>query len=113
MTGRWAALINVAYRDTLTWANPNHRVLEEQALVPMLGQTPVELGMTGHEAGIFAALGRDAVYQRLFPQAFPEVNGEQLGRTALVSGGQHRPARRHAEDRKCRQVPRRRCGTSP
>jgi cytochrome c peroxidase len=69
------SLINVAYRDTLTWANPNQRVLEEQALVPMLGETPVELGMKGYEERIFAALGRDPVYQRLFPQAFPEVDG--------------------------------------
>src|SRR5262245_48243669 len=31
------SLVNVAYRDALTWANPDLRVLEEQALVPMLG----------------------------------------------------------------------------
>jgi cytochrome c peroxidase len=69
------SLVNVAYRDTLTWADPNQRVLEEQALVPMLGATPIELGMKGHEERIYAALGRDPVYQRLFPVAFPEVNG--------------------------------------
>ena len=45
-------------------------VLEEQALVPMLGDTPIELGMAGHEPRIHAEIGRDPSYQRLFPAAF-------------------------------------------
>jgi cytochrome c peroxidase len=48
-------------------------VLEEQALVPMLGDTPIELGMAGHEPRIHAEIGRDPSYQRLFPAAFPGV----------------------------------------
>jgi len=67
------SLVNVAYRDALTWADPNQRVLEEQALVPMLGDTPIELGMAGHEPRIHAEIGRDPSYQRLFPAAFPGV----------------------------------------
>jgi len=67
------SLINVAYRDALTWANPNQRVLEEQALVPMLGEASIELGMAGHEPRIYAEIGRDPNYQRLFAAAFPGV----------------------------------------
>ena len=65
------SLVNVAYRDALTWANPTLRSLEEQALVPMFGTDPVELGLTGHEPRVYAALAASPVYQRLFAAAFP------------------------------------------
>jgi cytochrome c peroxidase len=65
------SLINVAYRDSLTWANPLHRVLEEQLLVPLLGTTPVELGLAGHEERVYAELASDSTYRRLFAAAFP------------------------------------------
>ena len=45
--------------------------LEEQALVPMLGTEPVELGLKGLEGRALGQLKADAVYQRLFPAAFP------------------------------------------
>ena len=38
------SLVNTAYRDALTWANPTLRTLETQVLVPLLGTTPVEFG---------------------------------------------------------------------
>lgn len=41
------SLANVAYSPVLTWANPTLKRLEEQALVPMFGETPVELGLSG------------------------------------------------------------------
>jgi cytochrome c peroxidase len=66
------SLVNVAYVPFLTWANPNLRALEEQALVPMLSETPVELGLKGREQGFLRALGADPIYQRLFPAAFPD-----------------------------------------
>lgn len=65
------SLVNVAYRDALTWANPTLQSLEEQALVPMFGTDPVELGLTGHEPRVYAALAASPVYQRLFAAAFP------------------------------------------
>lgn len=43
------SLLNVAYNTVLTWANPNLKKLEEQALAPMFGDHPVELGMAGQE----------------------------------------------------------------
>jgi len=65
------SLVNVAYRDALTWANPTLRTLEEQALVPMLGDTPIELGLKGHEAEVFSRLAKEPTYRRLFAAAFP------------------------------------------
>jgi cytochrome c peroxidase len=66
------SLVNVAYAPVLTWANPALDSLEEQALEPMLGVEPVELGLRGHEREFLNNLKRDPEYRRLFPQAFPE-----------------------------------------
>ena len=66
------SLVNVAYAPLLTWANPTLDSLEEQALVPMLGTDPLELGLKGHEQEFLNNLRRGPIYQRLFPKAFPE-----------------------------------------
>jgi cytochrome c peroxidase len=65
------SLANVAYSPALTWANPNVRTLESQALVPMFGEDPVELGMTGKENLLVQRLKAVALYQKLFAAAFP------------------------------------------
>jgi cytochrome c peroxidase len=65
------SLVNVAYAPHLTWANPTLTSLEEQALTPMLGENPVELGLKGHEPEFFQSIRADPVYRQLFPQAFP------------------------------------------
>ena len=66
------SLANVAYSSTLTWANPLMTQLEEQALVPMFGEEPVELGLSGKEAELITRLEADARYPALFAAAFPE-----------------------------------------
>ncbi|MEP7117757.1 MAG: MbnH family di-heme enzyme [Acidobacteriota bacterium] len=63
------SLVNVAYAATLTWANPLQTRLEDQVLVPMYGDHPVELGL-GRDDQWLATLVRDATYQRLFAAAF-------------------------------------------
>ena len=63
------SLVNVAYATVLTWANPAMRRLEEQALVPMYGDHPIELGLSRSDAWL-DALKRDARYQALFKAAF-------------------------------------------
>jgi cytochrome c peroxidase len=65
------SLANVAYSPALTWANPLMKRLEQQALVPMFGETPVELGLAGREKEMLARVAADPRYQRLFPLAFP------------------------------------------
>ncbi len=59
------SLVNIAYASSLTWSDPALHTLEEQALVPMTSQHPVELG--------FKQLPTDPLYRMLFPKAFPSV----------------------------------------
>lgn len=65
------SLVNVAYSAVLTWSNPNLRLLEEQSLVPMLSDHPVELGLRGKEPEVLLVFKSEPVYRSLFPQAFP------------------------------------------
>jgi cytochrome c peroxidase len=69
------SLVNVAWSGALTWSNPEMRSLEKQALVPMSGEHPVELGL--REGDRFLTMLRsDAKYRALFGQAFPnETDG--------------------------------------
>lgn len=65
-------LVNAAYASRLTWANPLLDRLEDQALTPLLGDNPVEMGMAGHEIEIAALLRDDDQYAALIPIAFPD-----------------------------------------
>jgi len=65
------SLANVAYSPALTWANPNMKRLEQQAVVPMFGEEPIELGLAGQEDALLARLRADARYTALFAEAFP------------------------------------------
>jgi cytochrome c peroxidase len=62
--------VNVAYSAVLTWSNPNLRSLEEQALTPMFGDHPVELGLKQSD-GFVPMLRGDVKYWDLFRLAFP------------------------------------------
>ncbi len=65
-------LANVGYLPVLTWANPHMRSLEFQALIPIFGENPDEMGSTGQEATILATLAADPYYAAAFPRAFPD-----------------------------------------
>jgi len=65
------SLPNVAYQVVLGWANTETRRLEDQALIPMLGKNPVELGLAGREAEMLDRLRAVPVYPPLFRTAFP------------------------------------------
>jgi len=65
------SLANVAYAATLTWANPLLFNLEAQAIVPMFGTEPVELGLNGMEAELLERLAAVPRYQELFDAAYP------------------------------------------
>ncbi len=67
------SLVNVAYAETLTWAHPTLTTLEAQALVPMYGTAPVELGLTAGDDRWLDRLTGDATYARLVPAAFPDA----------------------------------------
>ena len=65
------SLVNVAYNATYTWANPGLVHLEEQALVPMFGEAPVELGLAGREDELVQRLRDEPLYPPMFAAAFP------------------------------------------
>lgn len=64
-------LANVAYASSLTWANPLQLVLERQALIPMFGDTPVELGLLSEDE-VEEKLRPVERYQELFAEAYPD-----------------------------------------
>jgi cytochrome c peroxidase len=66
------SLPNVAYQVVFGWANPQTRRLEAQALIPMLGEMPVELGLAGREEEMLNRLRAVALYTSLFRAAFPD-----------------------------------------
>jgi cytochrome c peroxidase len=64
------SLVNIAWSGSLTWSNPALTSLEKQALVPMFGDHPVELGL--REGDKFLPMLRsDSQYRALFERAFP------------------------------------------
>ena len=67
------SLANVAYSPTLNWANPTTTHLELQVLIPMFGESPVELGMAGKENLLIERLKSEPLYENLFAAAFPEA----------------------------------------
>jgi cytochrome c peroxidase len=69
-------LANVGYLPLLTWANPMFIRLEQQALMPLFGEAPVEMGMAGQEDEMFARLKADPLYREKFAAAFPERRGD-------------------------------------
>jgi cytochrome c peroxidase len=76
-------LANVAYASSLTWANPLLTELERQALLPILGDTPVELGFRSI-AELEERFRGLPEYAELFSQAFPDqeppITAENLAR---------------------------------
>lgn len=66
-------LQNVAYFASLTWASRTLVRLEEQIRVPILGDRPIELGVSeGNRDQLLARLAGDPAYSGLFAQAFPD-----------------------------------------
>lgn len=68
-------LANVAWRSPLTWADPKITSLEQQALVPMLGDAPVEMGMHGQDDRLIARLMGNDCYKVMFARAFASTGG--------------------------------------
>lgn len=65
------SLVNVAYASRLNWANHLQDRLEIQALTPLFGDEPPEMGMSGREEGVVQVLRDDAFYAQRFPATFP------------------------------------------
>ena len=68
------SVANSAWNATYNWANPAIVTLEQQVLVPLFSQNPVEMSVTdANKQKILEQLNQDPVYQTLFPAAFPEA----------------------------------------
>ena len=65
------SLSGAAYASVLTWSNPNIRTLEQQAMNPLFGDHPVELGMGGKEDVLLSRLRGDSRYPAMFSASFP------------------------------------------
>jgi len=65
------SLVNIRELKALTWSNPSMTSLEKQALVPMFGDHPVELGARRED--VVRLLRTDPRYRERFPKAFPAV----------------------------------------
>jgi cytochrome c peroxidase len=64
------SLVNVAYAAALTWGNPSVTRLEEQALLPMFGDAPIELGVEKPGTALLDRLRAERRYAGLFARAF-------------------------------------------
>lgn len=70
-------LANVGYFSSLTWGGPQVDILEHQALIPIEGLRPVEMGFNrGKEGALPARLKDQPCYPKLFARAFPQRQGE-------------------------------------
>lgn len=68
------SLVNVAYNATLTWANFSLINLEDQALVPLFSEDPVEMGINdNNQAAVLARINALPLYQELFKAAYPKL----------------------------------------
>ncbi|KSB91444.1 cytochrome C peroxidase [Caulobacter vibrioides] len=68
-------LANAGYFRALTRGDASIKSLEAQALIPIAGTGPVEMGFGGQEAVLTARLEGQACYRRMFGEAFPEEGG--------------------------------------
>jgi cytochrome c peroxidase len=71
------ALVNIAYNKTLTWAHDGLTSIEQQLLLPMFGEEPIELGITNHETEVLSRFNTPE-YQLLFKEAFPDRNDDSV-----------------------------------
>ena len=67
------SLVNIVFQNYFDWANPTVTTLEKQHERPLFNEHPAELGAKGNEAVILQRLKTDALYQKLFAAAFPDV----------------------------------------
>lgn len=67
-------LLNAAWLVPYTWANPQLETLEEQVLVPLFADFPLELGLQRDTEAILERLAADPELASAFEAAFPEAD---------------------------------------
>jgi cytochrome c peroxidase len=68
-------LSNSAYYTTYAWANPALGTLESFIIMPLTGDSPVEMGVVDDkvEEVVLKRFETNETYQKMFNEAFPEV----------------------------------------
>ena len=74
------ALVNVAYNGSLTWAHNGIDTIEQQLMIPLFNEHPIEMGLTGNEEIVLARFDTDD-YKALFEDAFGD---EQINLDRIV-----------------------------
>ncbi|MGR5059064.1 MbnH family di-heme enzyme [Vibrio rotiferianus] len=65
-------LTNIAYNASYTWANPILKEIEQQLVIPLFGEFPVEMGINdANREEILNRFRRETAYQNMFNAAFP------------------------------------------
>lgn len=66
-------LANAAWNATFNWASPGLTAAEQQIVIPLFAEHPVEMGVTdANRREILDRLDREPVYPPLFRAAFPD-----------------------------------------
>jgi len=65
------SLANVAYNSSYTWAHSGITTIEQHILIPLFGETPIEMGAGGNEQEILSRVSTDPSYRALFADAYP------------------------------------------
>ena len=77
------SLANSAYFNNLTWGNPTLATIEQQVMLPLFGESPVEHGINeGNFEQILMSLQADPTYAPLYAAAFPDQDDALLGELA-------------------------------
>ncbi|MFT6270485.1 MAG: cytochrome c peroxidase [Alphaproteobacteria bacterium] len=63
------ALVNIAYNSDFTWAHNGLASIEQQMLIPLFSESPVEMGVSGNQKAVLVRFNT-ADYQRLFNKAY-------------------------------------------
>lgn len=67
------SIINSGWHGTLTWANPALVTLERQMTNPLMGERPIEMGVSdSNKNEILARFRADPDYRKWFKEAFPD-----------------------------------------
>lgn len=65
-------LTNIAYNASYTWANPILQSIEDQIVIPLFGEFPVEMGINdANRNEILTRFNNETLYLELFNNAFP------------------------------------------
>ena len=77
------SLTNAAYFNNLTWGNPALATIEQQVMLPLFGESPIEHGINeSNFEQILMSIQADETYLRLYAAAFPEQEEPLLGELA-------------------------------